>query len=177
MFSKSIKTMQAIAVAMIFSSSAFAHSIAGTLYLSTIFDRSHGSILSRSLVQFNTEGTMNISDSSQAGEGPSTAQHQGRNFSPFGIQHGYWKSCGKKIVIKTFDFSYPKYLTINWPAGFPDQTQTFAMVTGTLRKRSGKYTGALKLRIFSLNVHDINHATPLASFDAGIIELQKICKP
>ena len=174
MFSKLVKTM--LAMALMVSASLYA--VSGNIYLSTIFNED-GSFQSRSLLTFNKDGTLIISDSKQ----------QGGSFTPFGLQQGYWEKDGDTLEFKSVDFTYPKYFTCDHPVGNCschddtccqdcEDSQKIAMLTGKLKKnKDGKWEGPLILTFFDLRVDNINdkHQSN-GSSPAGKIILEYIHK-
>jgi hypothetical protein len=155
------------------------YAVGGNVYLSTITDSDTGNFQSRSLLTFNNDGTLIISDSKQ----------QGGSFSPFGTQHGYWEKDGETLKIKLFNFTYPKYFTCDHPNGSCncddlccvdcEDSQQIASLTGKLKKNhDGKWEGPLFLTFFDLRVNNINdkHQGPSPS-PAGNIILDYIFKP
>lgn len=168
MFSKLQKLMLACAMSVMLSACLYA--VSGNVYLSTITN-DDGSFQSRSLITFNKDGTLIISDSKQQG---------GDSFSPFGLQQGYWKQDGDTLEFKAFNFTYPKYFTCDHPTGdcSSDESQQIANLTGKLKKNKyGKWEGPLFLTFFDLRVNDINdkHQGPPPS-SAGNIILDYIFK-
>lgn len=177
MFSKLVKTVLVMAMTLMVSASL--HAVSGNVYLSTILNVD-GSFQSRSLITFNRDGTLMISDSKQ----------QGASFTPFGLQQGYWEKDGDTLEFKSVNFTYPKYFTCDHPVGNCscddgfccqdcEDSQQIAMLTGKLKKnKDGKWEGPLMLTFFDLRVDNINDKHQgNGSSPAGKIILEYIRKP
>lgn len=171
MFSKLVKLILVYVTTIFASFGLYAHDIdhvEENVYLGTL-SYANGAVFARLVLQFNKGGTLVIAESIQDGS---------TSFAPFGIQNGYWEKAHDKILIKTVDFTYPKYLTTDSPSGFP-AAQQIAVVTGTLNNVDNLLQGELFLTFFPINVANINdpsQATSPASF-AGNLTLQLIKRP
>lgn len=176
MFSKLGKIVLVMAIS--FMMSAGLHAAGGNIYLSTIFNE-NGSFQSRSLITFNKDGTLIISDSKQ----------QGGFSSPFGLQQGYWEGHGDTLEFKSVNFTYPKYFTCDYPTGDChcddgiccqdcEESQKIAMLTGKLKKNEdGKWEGPLILTFFDLRADINDQCQSDGPLPAGTIVLDYICKP
>jgi len=166
----------AMAAFMLISTNVFA--LGGDVFISRITDTDNV-LLSRSILTFHKDGTLIGSDSNQQGT---------EAFVPFGIEQGYWKKHDDVVRIKVVDFTYPRFITIDWPLGSVEDQQ-IAILTGELTKSGGSssssssseshYSGDLFISFFPLNA-DINDPTfPGSSgpFPAGHIDLTYIEKP
>lgn len=154
MFSKFAK-MLLMTISILVVSATYAD-VGGNIYITTISDPVTGAFINRSVIQFCKDGTMSIADSRQDGNGPN-----GFAFAPFGLQQGNWESehdssrDKQTVKIKTVSFSFPKYLTTDWPTGFPGQ-QSITVLTSKLKKKGHqKYHGKVYLTFFPITA-DIN---------------------